>query len=203
MLNPKTSTQCPYCHEFTFVQGLKKEIKLQSRENITIFYVWEEFAGEVWWMGVCNNCEKPLLILNIGQQVFPRTLPASSDERIPEKIRKDFDEAKICFSVQATRACAAMARRTIEMICIDQGASEDDKLVQQIKYLADNGIITVRVKKWADAIRWVGNDAIHSFDEEVSIEDAEEILELAGQLLHIIYITQEIAEEIAKKKGKI
>ena len=40
---------------------------------------------------------------------------------IPEDLRKDLDEAELCFSVQCFRAAAVMSRRCIQQACIFEG----------------------------------------------------------------------------------
>ncbi len=68
--------------------------------------------------------------------------------------------------------------------CIDKGANKD-KLVDQLHELASNRTITEDLKEWADVVRWVGNDAAHPNKENVSKDDAEDILKLAEQFLHV------------------
>ena len=50
-------------------------------------------------------------------------------------------------------------------------------------------------------MRWIGNDAAHPA-AEVTKDDAEDILKLAEQFLHVIYVAPAIAKELADKKGK-
>ncbi len=136
------------------------------------------------------------------RSIYPYPFPPPTDERIPDYIRKDIDEAKLCFSVGAFRACAVMARRAIENACIDKGASKSKKLHEKISELAEKGIITKDIKEWADVVRWVGNDAAHPGKEMVTKEDAEDILKLAEQFMHVIYVAPAIAKEQRKKRGR-
>jgi hypothetical protein len=163
--------------------------------------VWRKNSQDYWWMGVCNNCHEPVLVLRDGWRIFPVPQPSPTDERIPKKIRNDLIEAKISFSVDAFRACAVMARRSIQSTCLDKGASNND-LVVQIEELTTKGIITKDLRDWATAVRWVGNDAAHPASAEVTKHDAEDILKLAEQFLHVIYVAPAIAKELATKKGK-
>ncbi len=64
------------------------------------------------------------------------------------------------------------------------------------------GVITDEIKNWADLIRWVGNDSAHPNKIEVTKEDALDILNLAEQILYIIYVTPAIAKERREKRGK-
>ncbi|MCL4504209.1 MAG: DUF4145 domain-containing protein [Deltaproteobacteria bacterium] len=111
------------------------------------------------------------------------------------------DEAKICLSVEAYRASAVMARRAMQSACLDKGATKD-KLVGQVAELSAKGVITHDLKEWADVVRWVGNDAAHPDKLPVVKEDAEDILHLAEQFLHVIYVAPAIALERRTKRGK-
>ena len=158
-------------------------------------------AGSKWNMSYCPNCRGPVIIRQSGTktiQYYPLSLPEKSDKRIPEKIRRDFDEAKQCFSIEAYRASATMTRRALQNTCIDKGATKGAKLLKQINELALKGIITSDIKEWATVTRWIGNDAAHPDSPEVDVEEAESIIALTEQLLSVIFIAPAIAEERKK-----
>jgi len=172
----------------------------RGHDTYTTACAWES-GSEIWWIGICNYCHKPVLVKNDGDIVFPTPLPLPSDKRIPEHIRQDLDEAKICFSVDAYRACAVMARRAIQSAAIDKGTTKGN-LVEQINELESIGIITKDLKEWATVVRWVGNDAAHPNKDKVEKEDAEDILILAEQFLNVIYVAPALAKERRAKRGK-
>jgi len=194
------SIYCPYCRRYTSLTPAPRTVEY-GYDKLRTTCVWERGDNDIWWIGICNYCKRPVLVHNAGDTVYPHPLPSPSDERIPEDIRKDLDEAKMCFSVGAYRACAVMARRAMQSSCIDKGSSKN-KLVDQLQELADNGIITKDLKKWADVVRWVGNDAAHPGNEEVFQEDAKDILNLAEQFLHVVYVAPAIAKERKSKRKK-
>ena len=133
--------------------------------------------------------------------MIPPPLPSPTDSRIPEPMRQDLIEAKECFSIDAYRACAVMARRSMQAACIDKGAVKD-KLVEQLAELLNSGKITNDLKEWADVVRWVGNDAAHPNKEKVTSVEAEDILKLAEQFLHVLYVAPAIAKERKDAMGK-
>jgi len=94
-----------------------------------------------------------------------------------------------------------MARRAMQVAAKDKGATED-KLVSQIHELQKSGKITTDLKDWADAVRWVGNDAAHPNGAEVTREDAEDVLHLAEQFLHVLYVAPAVAAGLKKRLGK-
>ncbi|MBI2573574.1 DUF4145 domain-containing protein [Candidatus Woesearchaeota archaeon] len=128
--------------------------------------------------------------------IAPSPLPSPTDERIPENIKQDIDEAKLCLSVRAFRACAAMCRRAIQQACMGQGADKEKKLDKQIDELQAKGIITTHISKWAHSCRFLGNDAVHPDHPEVTEQDAKDVLNLAEQLMNILYVMPAISEEM-------
>lgn len=149
----------------------------------------------------CNGCDFFFLVKRFRSddrilEIWPKTLPESVDEKIPENIRQDFTEAYLCFSVGAYRACAVMARRALQNLCIEKGAKKDAKLEQQIDFLQSKGIITVELQNWAHEVRMVGNDGAHPNQHElVGESDARDILDLLKQFCQVMYIAPSIAAE--------
>jgi hypothetical protein len=160
-------------------------------------------------MGQCNSCRKFVLVeldQNKGnlKNIYPNPLPEPIDERIPETIRRDFEEALKCFSIRAYRASGVMARRALQNCCLDKGAKEKDRLVDQIDWLYEQRVITDDLKQWAHEVRLTGNDAAHPRKPEneifVSEDDAKDILELLKQFTNILYVAPTIAEERKKSR---
>ena len=194
------SIYCPHCHRHTSAEPAPVKVE-RGYDEFYVGAIWKQSHDSVWWIGVCNYCKAPVLVQNSAETVYPHPLPQPSDQNIPEHIRADLDEAKICFAVSAWRAAAVMARRAMQSAAIDKGAS-NNRLVDQIAELATQGKITVDLKEWADVVRWIGNDAAHPGGQPVSREDAEEVLKLAEQFLHVLYVAPAIAKKLRTKKGK-
>jgi uncharacterized protein DUF4145 len=188
---------CPHCGIYVAL------IMAPTRGNDKFPAIWQKAGNDLWWIGICPKCRMGVLAHEDqqggGYTFYPAELPTSTDNRIPDEIRSDIDEAKRCFSVQAYRASAVMARRAIQAACINQGAKKDN-LVAQLHELASNGVITNSLKEWGDAVRWVGNDAAHPNGDEVVKEDAEDILSLAEQFMHTVYVAPAIAQNIRAKR---
>lgn len=180
------SIYCPYCHKYTYLNILAS-IGINTGS---------------WSMGECNSCHNVVLIHNNTGDIYPNPLPKSIDERIPETIKRDFEESTICLSVRGYRAAAVMARRALQSICLDKGADENDKLEKQIDWLFAQGVITKDLKEWAHEVRLVGNDAAHpkkpEKDTPITKEDAEEIMQLLDQFTQTLYVAPAIAEERRK-----
>lgn len=175
------SIYCPYCHRFTHLNGRAS------------------FGNQTgnWEAAECNACHKVVLIHASDGTIYPNPLPRAIDNRIKDAIKKDFEEAILCFSAGAHRAAAVMARRALQGICLDKGAEESDKLEKQIDWLFEQRVITKELKDWAHEVRLVGNNAAHpkkpDEDHPISKEDADDILQLLDQFCQVLYVAPAIA----------
>lgn len=187
------SISCPYCQRHTALSVGKAQYYGTYGKIQYVSAAWTNELNERWWIGICNGCSKPVLVKNKGEEIYPHPFPSPTDNRIPDPMRSDLMEAKLCNSIKAFRACAVMARRTIQNACIEKGAKKKD-LVDQIKELQANGTITKDLQKWADVVRWIGNDAAHPNKDTVEKDDADDILDLAEQFLQVLYVAPAIAQ---------
>ena len=206
---------CPYCKKLVHFSwchtGNEHEHHVINR-YLGKYYI-ENKVG-IWAMAECPSCDNIVLIkMKIDSsgydndalvlvEIIPALLPNPTDDRVKREIKIDIDEAKICFSVKAYRACAIMCRRALQTICMDNGATPDATLEDQIKELLDNGTITKKIADWATSVRWVGNDAAHPGNEEVTLEDADKILKLTEQIANNLYVTDALSTEVDKTHKK-
>lgn len=195
------SVYCPHCHKHTALSVAPAAYEGTYGRRYYTDAIWINENGQKWWIGLCNSCQMPSLVLNRGQLVYPHPLPSPTDHRVPKDLARDLDEAKICFTTGCFRACAAMARRSVQSACLQKGAMKRE-LVDQIKELGQSGVITKDIEEWATVVRWIGNDAAHPNKDDVSQEDAEDCLKLAEQFLHIIFVTPAIAKARRAARGK-
>lgn len=188
------SVYCPKCNAYS---NLTNRIAYRKhKDGVATNYSIEE----------CNNCEQHFLVAthaSTGERlaIYPKTLSQIVDSLVPAPIRQDFEEALLCYSVSSYRGAAALARRTVQVICLDKGAGKSKKLQEQIDELFTNGVITKDIKEWAHEVRFLGNDAAHPTKNEVTKEDAKDILELLESLSEVLYITPAKATERKKRRG--
>lgn len=191
---------CPWCKRHVALYGIAlcfdKHINETFTKELKIPVSHETENGE-WHLGACPYCKNCVLVKFDGQDmhIFPRPLPSETSEEIKDSIRKDIDESKLCFSVGAYRACAVMCRRAIQQACIDKGA-KNDSLEKQIDQLESKGVITTQMKDWAHSSRFLGNNAAHPDNPEVSKGDAENILNLAEQMMKILYVMDKLSQKV-------
>ena len=194
------SIYCPYCHKHTAL----RMAHYRQRNSYGIPESYPARTNELdyeWWIGICNACEMPVLVEEEGLTIFPHPLPEPSEKAIPEDLRADLDEAKMCFSVGCYRACCVLARRCVQRACIQKGAKKHD-LIDQIKELTDSGAITKDVAEWATVVRWIGNDSAHPNANAVEKDDAEDSLKLSEQFLYVLFVAPALAQARRSQRGK-
>lgn len=197
------SVYCPFCHKHTSLTLAHGTDYQGVREGYSKFH---SLTGK-WWMGVCNSCQETVLVNEQKDgagnfkisRIYPQPLPKPVDERVPFFIKGDLEEAIMCFSVSAYRGTASLCRRILQLICLDKGAKKD-RLLVQIEELGKGGIITKDMVDWTTSVRWVGNDASHPEKNDVERKDAEDVLNLVEQIIHVLYITPSISKAIKKKR---
>ncbi len=116
-------------------------------------------------------------------------------KEIPEHIGSDFKEALRCRWVDAHNATVEMCRRAVQASCIDLGAPTDQRLVNQIDWLASNGTITNPLKEMAHRIRLGGNLGAHppeDPDDDTAIiigpEYSNAVIEFTRDFFQHVYV---------------
>jgi hypothetical protein len=147
-----------------------------------------------WKIGLCENCRRPLfLVLDEAEQRVVRTFPPVSLERpphVPEGVADDFVEARLCLSVGAYKATAAMCRRALQAAALQKGAGKGE-LVAQIDKLVEKGALNSSLAEAAHQVRYFGNYGAHPDADglgDVSEGEAESICDLTWQVLEGLYV---------------
>jgi len=225
MVPNEVSLHCPHCGRYTAVTPAPLSIvnpqamtaydhpyvNLTEQLGQPLFY---RCGGDVWWLGKCNACQGPVIVLNDGQGVLPPPQAGPVSEYIPEAMRSDLHEAKKCMTVGAWNAAVVMARRALQCAAVQQGAptGREWALWRQIAWLDDNRKITPTQRQLADAARWIGNHGAHDTEPDVaagqpvitnvSQEDAGDTIRLVEHLFEALYVAPRLAHEQLSKRGK-
>ncbi|MDZ7909954.1 MAG: DUF4145 domain-containing protein [Gemmobacter sp.] len=129
----------------------------------------------------CANCQNATVWIN-DYIVFPqtnRTPPANPD--MPEDIRRDYDEASAILA-QSPRGAAAIIRLAVQKLCKELG-QPGRNINQDIGALVKGGL-DPRVQRSLDAVRVIGNDAVHP--GQIDLRDDQTTAEVLFKLLNII-----------------
>lgn len=133
---------------------------------------------------VCPSCNKPTFF-HAGEQV-PGIKLGNELKYLPEKVESLYEEARTCFSVNAFTSVTLCCRKLLMNTAVSKEADEDKKFAYYVQYLKDNHYVPPGGESWVDHIRKKGNTATHEIDE-MSKEDAEEILSFTEMLLRFVY----------------
>ena len=117
---------------------------------------------------------------------------------VPDKIKSAYEGA---LKVRNTESalCLIGLRRTLEMICNDQGATKGN-LVEKIEELAKKNILPPTLKEATHIARHFGNSAAHAETIEISRHELNLIVEFLESLMDYIYIIPNKLNRFKKEK---
>ncbi|HEX9896301.1 MAG TPA: DUF4145 domain-containing protein [Dehalococcoidales bacterium] len=158
---------------------------------------------------ICQDCGKRFIAKGIYVKIKDRSgyilqwfpiypIPAREvASEIPEPIRGEFEEATLCFSVSASRACVFMCQRILESIC-------QEKKVSGLNDLQTDGTISKMLFDRATEVRlWAGITKHKPLIEPVTTEDAEELLNYLDSILNAVYVEPVRYERLKQKRQQI
>jgi hypothetical protein len=154
----------------------------------------------------CTNCEAVSLQLeesSLFDDVTSQKVlyPARRDLSllVPDDLRREFEEARTCFSSKAYTATVVMVRRTLEGICKANNIAERT-LEKSLEKLKSSGLIDGSLAEWADSLRALGNEGAHFTGKRVSRQDAVDALDFTEALLDQIYVLRKRFAEFKRRR---
>jgi len=203
--------ECPRC-----------ESKVDAKEINHLSNVGsEEEEPAIYYFLQCPICKAPMLakadVFQTGPQDWDydkatRLWPRSGTEvplhyLIPDLVRKALVEAQKCYGAKAYGACAVMCGRAIEAICAEH-KTVSNNLARGLKELKEKGVIDGRLFEWGDALRERRNIGAHATEEDISKEDAKDVLDFAIAICEYVFVLSDRyadfkARSKKKKPGKI
>lgn len=163
--------QAPATHQFTVVSATQCE----SCKSFSLV------------VGFRPNQGRPCTLVS----VFPLGKPDDRvDTNVPTNIAANFAEALRCKWINAFKACVVMCARAVQGSAIALGATKK-KLTDQIDELFAQGKITEALKDFAHEIRVTRNLGAHPDKdglEDVTEQDASDIIEFTREYLHHVYV---------------
>lgn len=122
-------------------------------------YAQRQYESDPLTFARCEACGREVIFLK-NRMVWPvesDAPPPAAD--LPQDIRSDYDEAAAICRV-SPRGAAALLRLAIQKLCIDLGSTRQD-INGAIGDFVAEGKITGAIQKALDAVRVVGNEAVH------------------------------------------
>lgn len=140
----------------------------------------------------------PRLLWPVSEQSAPFS------ESIPKLVRKSLNEARTCCQARAYSASVVMSGRAIEAVCIEH-KTKSRTLAGGIRELKAQGVIDGRLFDWSEALRERRNIGAHATEEDVSREDAEDVLNFAIAICEYVFVLSDRYKEfiVRSKKRKL
>ncbi|MEU7888105.1 DUF4145 domain-containing protein [Microbispora bryophytorum] len=168
-------------------------------------------------IATCNNCFAPLALYqeviwdDFAEEEVVRSTRADviwpfPDQRgqdrsraIPHELRREHQEAQLCFNANAYTATVVMVRRALEGVCADHNIRAKN-LVSALEEMERQGLIEGRLLEWAQELRVLGNEAAHYTGRPVARQDAQDALDLAEALMDYLYVFTGRFNEFKKRR---
>ncbi|MCB2061628.1 MAG: DUF4145 domain-containing protein [Novosphingobium sp.] len=173
---------CPHCGAYT-QQEWGKPLQL-ARYLLSNVRGYRDIAKEpAFTFSFCTSCHAESLFRGT-KLLFPSRIMAPQPSLdMPADVTIDFEEARqICG--QSPRGAAALLRLAIQKLCPQIGASDGD-VNHMIKQLVADGIIPSAVQKALDAVRVIGNEAVHPGELDLR-DDVTTVQSLFGLVNFIV-----------------
>jgi hypothetical protein len=161
-----------------------------------------------WTFVSCPRCQMPMLALQCDhgegfEDDSPvRMYPPRERQlswKVPQSIKKAFNEAVTCFRVKAYTASAIMCRKTLEGLCAEHGV-KGPNLSVSLKRLRDKQIIEARLFDWAEALRTMGNEAAHGVESAITREDCQDTLDFTEALVQYVFTYQDQFQKFSARR---
>lgn len=132
-----------------------------------------------------------------------RVLPAPSQAgpAVPRSVATAYEEAVRCVTVRAYAAMALMCRKALEALIAEHKVSARN-LSEALKAMRDQGLIEQRLYEWADALRLTGNQAAHDVAENISREDARDVLDFTSAIIEYVFTFRDRFEVFKERRAR-
>lgn len=199
---PTVEVRCPHCRRESALQALSANRDIVASTAQTRYRVGMRRCTA----GDCNGvvffvadwAKTPLQV----RAVYPPEVLDWDASDLPPRVLAAYEEAIKCHAAACYTACALMVRKTLEVVCDDQGA-KGKNLEDRIDALRERVILPPPLFEALHDLRYLGNDAAHvaanAFDE-VGKAEVELALGLAKELLRSLYQLQSLTKALRERK---
>ena len=189
--------QCPHC-------GHKGTFQMVGVPDVDVHNSWEVLGVRRCPNTECHGHLFFVKSLHGRLETYPVQRVDFDSTDIPETVRNAFSEALDSHANGNYIASAIMVRKTLEEICLEQGAKGGD-LKSKIQSLQDKVILPPALLKGADDLRLLGNDAAHVESQtfnKVGKEEIEIAVDFLKEFLKAIYQYNDLLTRMQKLKRK-
>jgi hypothetical protein len=180
--------------------------------RIMTHMAWGE--GNVYEILACPACYGVTVHRGYFNDQFPEEwepvvlypIEAKKVDGLPPEIERAYAAASAVKGIEA-HAFAVLVRRLLEMMCLDKGA-QGKSLFEQLRYLAQRGVIPQQLIDIANGLRNFGNIGAHAAgaqlsENEVPVIDAlcRAILEYVYGAPHLVRLAQETLDRVRGTGG--
>lgn len=169
------SFTCPHCN--TVSQMLFDKHQFHEDFQGKGEYV---YLSNVLTIARCQTCGKKI-IWNDDDYIYPEIVASEPNSDMPDSVRTLYNEAALVYN-KSPRAACALLRLAVERLCNELG--ETGKIDTMIGNLVKNGLPAI-VQKALDAVRVIGNKAVHPGQIAFDVDD-KSTAETLMKLLNII-----------------
>lgn len=167
--------ECPHCKVFS--QMRTTNVIVNKNES---HMGWNVNAEHQLMVATCQSCGNSSLWWD-GLSVYPEITYKLPNSDMPESVKSLYSEASSIYN-KSPRAACALLRLAVERLCNELG--ETGKIDTMIGNLVKKGLPTI-VQKALDAVRVIGNKAVHPGQIAFDVDD-QSTAETLMKLLNII-----------------
>lgn len=172
---PSYKYKCGYCDQ-----------PISSNIGYTAKRILRPESFEFGKIYICHYCGKPSFIDNNGLN-HPGELFGNVVNHIENRaVNELYNEARACMKVNAYTSAVMCCRKLIVNIAVNVGAKEGLNFVQYVDYLADENYVPKNAKDMLEAIRRLGNEAVHEIHTKSKME-AELAIKFLEMILKLMY----------------
>lgn len=169
------SFTCPHCNTVSQMKFDSHQFFEDCSRNDYYVQVSNELT-----IARCETCGKKI-IWNDDDYIYPDIVALEPNSDMPDSVRTLYNEAALIYN-KSPRAACALLRLAIERLCNELG--ESGKIDNMIGNLVKKGL-SITVQKALDAVRVIGNKAVHPGQIAFDVDD-KSTAETLMKLLNII-----------------
>lgn len=163
-------------------------------------------------LACCPSCEEALLgftqlyrddhddwVYDRAERLWPEPSAIDLSPSIPERIRQDIKDAQKCIAHGIWSAAVVLCGRAVERLATEKAPGKT--LATGLTELKNQGVIDDKLFQWADALRRERNLGAHATTEEVTKENATDVLAFTIAIFEYVYTLSEKYAEFKVRKA--